>query len=218
MSKYSISEFAELTGYTQQTLRNWEKSGKLIPYRNGELGHRRYSQEQLDMILDKDDSKQIASRHIVGYFKVKNNAQPLEVNDSYNLLRKYTLSTFGQEFDILCDVYNENNRTVGLDNYNDILSKVTRHKLSDIVFLCTTVEDYYEYKAVSTLLQKLDVQVHLLKNNVLTKGVPKTTSLVELVSDLSESYDYSKEDIVTIVATLESNLDTDMELDIMEIE
>ena len=35
MKYYSIGEFAELIGVTQQTLRNWDKVGKLKPSHKG---------------------------------------------------------------------------------------------------------------------------------------------------------------------------------------
>lgn len=46
-SFYKISEFAELIGVSEQTLRNWEKEGILIPSRTAG-GWRHYTQEQLD--------------------------------------------------------------------------------------------------------------------------------------------------------------------------
>jgi DNA-binding transcriptional MerR regulator len=46
---YKPSEFAKLINVTTQTLRNWEKSGKLIPI-HLPSGHRRYTEEQLQTI------------------------------------------------------------------------------------------------------------------------------------------------------------------------
>ena len=43
-------EFAKLLNVTTQTLRNWEKTGKLIPI-HLPTGKRRYSNEQLKQIL-----------------------------------------------------------------------------------------------------------------------------------------------------------------------
>ena len=43
---YSISEFAEKVGINEATLRNWHKSGDLIPAHISPGGHRHYSQEQ----------------------------------------------------------------------------------------------------------------------------------------------------------------------------
>ena len=45
---YSIGDFAKAIGKTEQTLRNWHKEGKLIPFHVSESGHRYYSENQLD--------------------------------------------------------------------------------------------------------------------------------------------------------------------------
>jgi len=43
MEYYGIGKFAELIGVTQQSLRNWDKTGRLKPYHTGESGYRYYS-------------------------------------------------------------------------------------------------------------------------------------------------------------------------------
>lgn len=47
---YKTIEFAKLINVTPQTLRNWEKTGKLIPIKLPG-GQRRYTDEQLKNIL-----------------------------------------------------------------------------------------------------------------------------------------------------------------------
>lgn len=55
---YSISEFAKLIGVTKQTLRNWDKNGKLKPIIL-DSGHRRYTNEHLNLINGVKDNKKI---------------------------------------------------------------------------------------------------------------------------------------------------------------
>jgi DNA-binding transcriptional MerR regulator len=47
---YSIGKFAKLLGVTTQTLRNWHKSGELIPCMITRGGSRYYSEEQLKIL------------------------------------------------------------------------------------------------------------------------------------------------------------------------
>ena len=48
MSKYySINEFSKILGVSAQTLRNWDKNGKLHPHHTSSNGYRYYSHEQL---------------------------------------------------------------------------------------------------------------------------------------------------------------------------
>ena len=46
----SIDEASKLLGVTKRTLRNWEKAGKIKPFRTLG-GHRRYDREELLKIM-----------------------------------------------------------------------------------------------------------------------------------------------------------------------
>jgi putative resolvase len=46
MKIYGIGDFSKMIGVTQQTLRNWDKLGKLKPHHVSDSGYRYYSQAQ----------------------------------------------------------------------------------------------------------------------------------------------------------------------------
>ena len=48
MKFFSIKEFANEIGVHENTLRRWDKSGKLRPHHKTEGGHRVYTDEQRD--------------------------------------------------------------------------------------------------------------------------------------------------------------------------
>lgn len=207
MSKYTISEFSKLTGYTPQTLRNWEKSGKLTPYRNGDLGHRRYTQEQLDFILNRggnDFKKQQNAKITYHYFKVSESENPQVLSGYYKRLKEISQDSLDSK--ILCDVYPENNRTDNLKHLYTISSDIARHKVSEIVLLCVDIIDFYEYKTLAKVFSGLGIQVTLIKNNVLSETLDDKTSLVEMISELSENKQYTRRDILEITTILEENL------------
>jgi putative resolvase len=52
----SINEASKLLGVTKRTLRNWEKKGKISPYRTPG-GHRRYDKEELLKVMNINDQK-----------------------------------------------------------------------------------------------------------------------------------------------------------------
>lgn len=58
-----ISEAAELIGVTTETLRNWDKSGRLAPVRNPVTGYRYYDRETIERFRDEIVAEREACRH-----------------------------------------------------------------------------------------------------------------------------------------------------------
>lgn len=48
----TIREVSELFGVHQQTLRRWDKEGKLKAIRVGKVGHRKYRKSDVDKLLE----------------------------------------------------------------------------------------------------------------------------------------------------------------------
>jgi len=48
---YTVSEAARFLGVSSATLRNWDKAGKLIPYRHPLNGYRLYLKADLEKLL-----------------------------------------------------------------------------------------------------------------------------------------------------------------------
>lgn len=72
MKYYYIAEMSKTLGISAQTLRNWDKSGKLKPHHTTNSGYRYYSQEQLNSILG---IKENINKKIIGYCRVSSNKQ-----------------------------------------------------------------------------------------------------------------------------------------------
>lgn len=52
LSNYlTVGEAAETLGVSRSTLRNWDKAGKLKPYRHPVNGYRLYSRNELETLL-----------------------------------------------------------------------------------------------------------------------------------------------------------------------
>ena len=97
---YSIGEFAKKIGVSIQTLRDWDKSGKLKPAYRSKGNHRYYSQEQLNKILQKRATNK---RINVGYVRVSANHQKDDLKRQYELMELF-LAKQGKEFKIIKDI------------------------------------------------------------------------------------------------------------------
>ena len=87
MSKYySINKFSKILGVSDQTLRNWDKKGKLHPHHTSSNGYRYYSHEQLNQVMN---VKPNLDRIVIGYYRVSSNKQKDELERQIENMKLY---------------------------------------------------------------------------------------------------------------------------------
>ena len=87
MSKYySINKFSKILGVSAQTLRNWDKKGKLHPHHTSSNGYRYYSHEQLNQVMN---VKLNLDRIVIGYCRVSSNKQKDELERQIENMKLY---------------------------------------------------------------------------------------------------------------------------------
>lgn len=125
---YSIHAFSKILGVTPQTLRNWDKLGKLKPHHTAENGYRYYSQEQLDSILNNQKVKRIT----IGYCRVSSYKQKDDLNRQCENMRTYLLAQ-GKPFRIIQDIGSGiNYRNKGLI---ELIELINDNRVDKIVML-----------------------------------------------------------------------------------
>ena len=87
MSKYySINKFSKILGVSAQTLRNWDKKGKLHPHHTSSNGYRYYSHEQLNQVMN---IKPNLDRIVIGYCRVSSNKQKDDLERQIENMKLY---------------------------------------------------------------------------------------------------------------------------------
>ena len=87
MSKYySINKFSKILGGSAQTLRNWDKKGKLHPHHTSSNGYRYYSHEQLNQVMN---VKPNLDRIVIGYCRVSSNKQKDDLERQIENMKLY---------------------------------------------------------------------------------------------------------------------------------
>ena len=125
---YSIHAFSKILGVTPQTLRNWDRLGKLKPHHTSENGYRYYSQEQLDSILDNQKVKRIT----IGYCRVSSSKQKDDLSRQCENMRTYLLAQ-GNPFRIITDIGSGiNYRNKGLI---ELITLINDNRVDKIVIL-----------------------------------------------------------------------------------
>ena len=87
MSKYySINKFSKILGVSAQTVRNWDKKGKLHPHHTSSNGYRYYSHEQLNQVMN---VKPNLDRIVIGYCRVSSNKQKDDLERQIENMKLY---------------------------------------------------------------------------------------------------------------------------------
>jgi len=97
---YKIGQFSKLTGISISTLRMWDKKGILKPEFKTPRGERRYSEAQLQQILQK---KSDVMRINIGYARVSSKKQEDDLKRQIELLELF-LAKQGKSFKIISDI------------------------------------------------------------------------------------------------------------------
>jgi predicted site-specific integrase-resolvase len=97
---YKIGQFSKLTGISIPTLRIWDKKGILKPEFRTPRGERRYSEAQLQQVLQK---KSDVPRINIGYARVSSKKQEDNLKRQIELLELF-LTKQGKPFKIISDI------------------------------------------------------------------------------------------------------------------
>ena len=101
MKYYSAKTVSQMLGVSAQTLRNWDKEGKLKPSYVKSNGYRYYSE---DLILSyTQERKTKKNLNVIGYARVSSKKQSDDLERQVNNINQYLKSTY-DTFDIITDI------------------------------------------------------------------------------------------------------------------
>lgn len=179
MQRYSIRKFADLIDVNPQTLRNWDKEGKLKPaYVNPDTGYRYYSEEQLQEQLGKIAEEKI----VVGYCRVSSKKQQADLERQVQNMKTYLLAQ-GKPFKIVTDIgsgihYNKK----GL---NEVIDLVMDKKVSKIVVLYKDRLVRFGYELIKNICDKNNVSIEIIDHNEKSEQEEVVEDLVQIITVFS---------------------------------
>ncbi len=179
MQRYSIRKFADLIDVNPQTLRNWDKEGKLKPaYVNPDTGYRYYSEEQLQEQLGKIAEEKI----VVGYCRVSSKKQQADLKRQVQNMKTYLLAQ-GKPFKIVTDIgsgihYNKK----GL---NEVIDLVMDKKVSKIVVLYKDRLVRFGYELIKNICDKNNVSIEIIDHNEKSEQEEVVEDLVQIITVFS---------------------------------
>lgn len=176
---YSIQKFAELTGKSAQTLRNWDKAGKLKPYSKGFNGYRYYLPTQVDEVygLQKEPLKKI-----IGYCRVSSAKQKDDLNRQEECLQTYLL-TKGMPFEIISDIGSGiNYKKKGLQ---ELIMLIIQHKVSLIVVLYKDRLVRFGFDLLEFIASQYGCSIEIIDSTLKTPQEEMTEDLIQIITVFS---------------------------------
>ena len=167
---YTIHKFAKLCGVTPQTLRNWDKAGKLTPHHTAPNGYRYYTQQQLDWVL----GKHAPDRITVGYCRVSSAKQTDDLQRQVEAVTAY-LTAQGNPFDIITDVGSGINYTK--PGLKQLIDRIVANQVEKVVV-------FYKDRLVGFGWELLEYVAELHGTKLEVINATNQTPQEELVTDL----------------------------------
>ena len=166
----SINKVAKRLNKSAQTLRNWEKTGELIPAYKTKSGYRYYTEEQINKLLGVEEKERVT----IGYCRVSSRKQQDDLERQTENMRNY-LCAKGYKFEIITDIGSGiNYNKVGL---NILLDKVIKGEVDKVVVLHKDRLLRFGFELVENLCKRYGTSIEVVDDT------PKTEEQ-ELVEDL----------------------------------
>lgn len=158
MEYLSIGKMAKSLGVTEQTLRNWDKLGKLKPAYVAESGYRYYSEEQLAKVkgLFYEESNE---KYVVGYCRVSTRKQSENLDRQIECVKQFCIAK-GYSFKIITDIgsgINYNNK--GLQ---DLLLAVMNNEVSKIVIMYKDRLVRFGFELIEFICKYHNVEIEII--------------------------------------------------------
>jgi len=177
---YTIGQFSKLVGKSIQTLRVWDNEGKLKPHHVSEGGHRYYSDNQINQVLQIPLIKK--ERKIIGYCRVSSNKQKDDLKRQIENVRTYMIAK-GYQFEIISDIgsgINYNNK--GL---NQLIDMITSSEVEKIVVLYKDRLLRFGFEIIENLCRKYNTTIEIIDHTEKTEEQELVEDLIQIVTVLS---------------------------------
>ena len=180
MKYYSAKTVTQILGVTAQTLRNWDKEGKLKPAYTKSNGYRYYSEEDVLSYTKERDTKK--ERKLVGYVRVSSKKQEDDLNRQKENLESYLKET-NQKYEIISDIGS------GI-NYNKpglrkLIEKIIKKELDEIVVLYKDRLLRYGFELIEYFATLNNVKIRVLDKTNQTEDEELVEDLVQIITEFS---------------------------------
>ncbi|MBP6715114.1 MAG: IS607 family transposase [Aliarcobacter sp.] len=180
MKKYSIGQFAKKINRTQQTLRNWDKSGKLKPQIvDKNTGYRYYTEKQLKEFYGEVSNKE---RMVIGYCRVSSAKQKEELERQVENVKTY-LITKGYQFKIISDIGSGIN--YDRKGLNQLIQMILQDEVSKVVVLYKDRLVRFGFELIENICEFKSVDIEVIDSTEKSEEQEVVEDLVQIITVFS---------------------------------
>ena len=166
-------------GVSAQTLRNWDKNGKLHPHHTSRNGYRYYSHEQLNQVMN---IKPNLNRIVIGYCRVSSNKQKDDLERQIEDMKLY-LTSQGKPFEIISDIGSGiNYKKKGL---KELIRRISQNKVEKVVVLYKDRLLRFGFELVEYIASLYNCDIEIIDNTEKPEQEELVEDLVEIITVFS---------------------------------
>ena len=178
MKYYTIHEVSEMLGVSAQTLRNWDKSGRLRPHHKSANGYRYYAEDDLNMLLGVKSQ----NGKTVGYCRVSSPKQKDDLERQEENMRTYLLAQ-GKPFEIISDIGSGiNYKRKGLQ---ELIKGMANRSISKVVVLYKDRLTRFGFELIEYVAELYGCEIEIIDTTEKTEQEELVEDLVQIITVFS---------------------------------
>ncbi len=180
MKYYSSKKVTEILGVTAQTLRNWDKEGKLKPSYVKSNGYRYYSEDSILSYTQERKTKK--DLNVVGYARVSSKKQSDELERQVNNIKTYLDSKYS-DYEIITDIGSGINYTK--PGLKKLIEKINRKEVDLIIVLYKDRLLRFGFELVEYFAELNNVKIEVLDKIDKNQDQELVEDLVQIITVFS---------------------------------
>ena len=200
----SIGKFAKSLGVSIQTLRNWDKEGKLKPTYVTENGYRYYSEDLLNKFKNVKNVNKIKKKNIL-YARVSTKSQKDDLDRQVDNLKQYAYSK-GYSFEIITDIGSGiNYKKEGLLK---MINLVECGEVDRIIVLYKDRLIRFGYDLIEYICKLNDTKIEIVDNSTISKEQELTEDLIQIITIFANRlYGAKSKKTINLIKSVKENAD-----------
>ncbi len=180
MKYYSSKTVTKILGVTAQTLRNWDREGKLKPSYVKSNGYRYYSEDSILSYTQERKTKK--NLNVIGYARVSSKKQSDDLERQVSNLKTYLDSKYN-EYEIITDIGSGINYTK--PGLKKLIEKINRKEVDLIVVLYKDRLLRFGFELVEYFAELNNVKIEVLDKIDKDQDKELVEDLVQIITVFS---------------------------------